>query len=73
MLGVPLVSTSKGCDGIEHRGSICVADTPEDFACQMLEGIFSLNPSQASEIVKEKYSLTSNKIVLKNIIVNLCN
>jgi glycosyltransferase involved in cell wall biosynthesis len=36
-LGVPIVSTSKGCEGIEHEGHIRVADSAPEFREALLE------------------------------------
>jgi len=58
---VPVVTTSKGAEGIDHGGSVHVADNPDQFAkavIHCLQNPESVYPCalQARSIVAEKYS-----------------
>jgi len=61
----PIVTTSKGCEGIEHEGTCVVANTPEAFK----EAIFSILNDEAAadslaararQVFDRRYSLQAN-------------
>jgi glycosyltransferase involved in cell wall biosynthesis len=59
--GVPVVSTTIGAWGVDHDGTVTIADTPEEFAkavahCLISPGAFSQQATKARQIVAEYYS-----------------
>jgi hypothetical protein len=69
-LRTQLLSTSKGAEGIEHEGSIVIADSPESFTkwlSDILNGEIDYT-HKAYYIFINKYSLEPNHIIFKNII-----
>jgi hypothetical protein len=69
-LRTQLISTTKGAEGIEHEGSIVIADTPESFAeklSEILAGKIDYT-EKAYKIFMDKYSSRPNCDVFKNII-----
>ena len=73
-LETPLVSTSKGAEGIDHRDSIFIADTPEEFINKMkfiLKNDVRDTTKKAHEIFMSKYSLSSAKERILKIFDNL--
>jgi len=70
-LKTQLVSTSVGAEGIEHNGSILVADDPIIFRESILNVIDGkMDTTQyAYNIFLEKYSFNANKNLLKTIIM----
>jgi polysaccharide biosynthesis protein PslH len=68
--GLPVVTTSKGCEGIEvvHREHLLIADSPDAFASEVLgllrnDGLRRSIIENARRLVEEKYSW--EKIVKK--------
>ncbi len=61
----PVVTTSKGCEGIEHEGNFIVADTPEGFRASILsiledaEGAYD-RAIAARRVFDRRYSLEAN-------------
>jgi hypothetical protein len=69
-LKTQIISTSKGAEGIEHEGSIVIADTPELFTellIEILNGKID-RTDKGYQIYKNKYSSVPNLVVFKNII-----
>jgi polysaccharide biosynthesis protein PslH len=62
-LGTQLVSTSKGAEGIEHEGSIKIADTPAEFRYELLKILDGKSDTtvKARDVFLHKYSITGNK------------
>jgi polysaccharide biosynthesis protein PslH len=72
-LRTQLLSTSKGAEGIEHEGSIVIADTPELFSkslTDILEGKIDTT-GKAYAIFMNKYSSVPNRAVFKKIIESI--
>lgn len=57
--GVPVVSTSLGAQGVEHEGSVAIADTPEQFCEAILQRL--LQPQEFAE-----QALRARKIIENN-------
>jgi hypothetical protein len=73
-LQTQLISTSKGAEGIEHEGSIIIADTPELFSKSLLE-IFEGKidyTGKAYTIFLNKYSSKPNCEIFRSIIKSIC-
>jgi hypothetical protein len=69
-LRTQLIATSKGAEGIEHEGSIVIADTPELFAgklSEILEGKIDYT-EKAHAVFINKYSSKPNSAVFEKII-----
>ncbi len=73
-LKTQLISTKHGAEGIEHKGSILIADKPADFQKQILRVLDDQvnNTGQAYEICKKHYSLEVIQSSLMNITRGLC-
>ena len=74
-LKTQLLSTSKGAEGIEHEGSIIIADTPEQFKQKLkdiLDGKID-ETKKAYDIFMKTYSLEPNVSIFKRIIKNYCS
>ena len=72
-LRTPVVSTTKGAEGIDHDGSILIADDPGEFRnmlIKILENKIDYS-EKAYNIFMEKYSLLPNIKALKKVIENL--
>jgi polysaccharide biosynthesis protein PslH len=69
-LKTPLISTSKGLEGIDHKGNCHIADNEVDFRNSILEILNSDNDKSelAYLIYKERYSLSSNLFTFDKII-----
>jgi len=74
-LRTQLISTTKGTEGIEHNGSVLIADTPDDFRNKIIEVIDNkINTvEEAYRIYEEKYSFEPNQLVLAERIKSLIN
>ena len=72
-LKTQLVSTSKGAEGIDHKGSILIADKPLDFREKLISVMKDdINTTEeAYNLFIEKYSLKPNAEILKELIYNL--
>jgi polysaccharide biosynthesis protein PslH len=72
-LRTQLISTTKGSEGIEHGGSVLIADTPEDFRNGITDVIDNkINTvEEAYRVYEEKYSFEPNQIVLSDKIKSL--
>ncbi|MBN1598292.1 MAG: glycosyltransferase family 4 protein [Bacteroidales bacterium] len=72
-LKTQLISTSQGAEGIEHNGSILIANNPESFKKMIMDVLENkLDKTQeAYNIFISKYSLTSSTKMLNQIIDNL--
>jgi glycosyltransferase involved in cell wall biosynthesis len=62
----PVVTTSKGCEGIAHEGTFWVADSPQAFKAAILDVLgddrrAALVSAQARAIFDEIYSLPANR------------
>jgi polysaccharide biosynthesis protein PslH len=69
-LKTQLISTSKGSEGIDHKNSILIADSPREFKdalLKVLDGHLDLT-EEAYRVFREKYSLEPNKEVFTEII-----
>jgi hypothetical protein len=69
-LKTQILSTTKGAEGIEHEGSIIIADTPESFKKQLIS-ILRNNTNytaKAFDIYKNKYSLEPNLQIFNKIL-----
>jgi glycosyltransferase involved in cell wall biosynthesis len=69
-LGTPVVSTSKGAEGINHEGSIKIADDAGSFK-KMVSDIVSMTAEEYSDLTKQlrsvfekRYSHQANKKIL---------
>lgn len=73
-LKTQIISTSKGAEGIDHEGSIIIADTAEDFSHKLLELLETKMDltQQAYEIFIKNYSSESNIQTLYAIYNKLC-
>lgn len=72
-LKTQLISTSKGAEGIEHHGSIVIADTPEDFKkaiINVLSGDTDFT-RQAYDVFKRVYELKPNQRIFESLLENL--
>ncbi|HYX05719.1 MAG TPA: glycosyltransferase [Bacteroidales bacterium] len=72
-LRTPIVSTTKGAEGIDHDGSIHIADNPEDFR-NLIINILDNEMNYTEKAFKkfiEKYSLLPNSQLFKKVIENL--
>ncbi len=72
-LKTQLLSTSRGAEGIEHDGSILIADEPLDFQQKILD-VFSLEVDttvQAYDVFMKKYSLAANSIIFQAMLEKL--
>jgi glycosyltransferase involved in cell wall biosynthesis len=72
-LKTQLLSTSKGAEGIEHEGSIIIADAPELFAerlSEILEGKIEYT-EKAYTVFLNKYSSKPNTSIFMNIVKNI--
>lgn len=69
-LKTQLISTTKGAEGIDHKNSIVLADTPAEFKHALLKFIDLKTDftEKAYEAFIEKYSLNSNRIIFARII-----
>lgn len=59
-LGVPVVSTSKGAEGLQHDGTVCVADDPDAFARRVVELLRSpalreTTTKRARQVIADRY------------------
>lgn len=68
-VSTPVVATSKGSEGIAHRGSICVADTPAAFRNAILELLHypdraAARSGVARAVYDREYSLPANAVRL---------
>jgi hypothetical protein len=72
-LKTQIISTSKGAEGINHNGSILIADNPRDFRNNILEVLDDKinTTNEAFHIFMNIYSLEPNKIIFKSIVKNL--
>ena len=72
-LRTQLISTTKGSEGIEHGGSVLIADTPEDFRNRITEVLDNkINTvDEAYRIYESKYSFEPNQVVLSERIKSL--
>ena len=72
-LRTQLISTTKGSEGIEHGGSVLIADTPEDFRNRIIEVIDNkINTvEEAYRVYENKYSFEPNQLVLSERIKSL--
>jgi polysaccharide biosynthesis protein PslH len=69
-LKTQILSTTKGAEGIDHEGSIIIADTPEFFKKQLISILHNNTDytARAFEIYKNKYSLEPNRQVFNKIL-----
>jgi len=69
-LRTQLLSTSKGAEGIEHEGSIAIADTPEGFAERLAEILEDKmdTTEKAYNVFMNIYSSKPNRAIFKSII-----
>lgn len=74
-LKTQLLSTSKGAEGIEHEGSIAIADDTVAFIHLLDEILLGKidNTEKAYSLFLEKYSSQPNKATLKNIVQHICS
>jgi Glycosyl transferases group 1 len=72
-LRTQLISTSKGSEGIEHGGSVLIADTPEDFRNRIIDVIDNkINTvEEAYRVFEKKYSFEPNQVMLSDKITSL--
>jgi hypothetical protein len=72
-LRTQLISTTKGSEGIEHGGSVLIADTPEDFRNRIIEVINNkINTvEEAYRVYEDKYSFEPNQMILSERIKSL--
>lgn len=72
-LKTQLISTSKGSEGIEHGGSVIIADTANDFRNRILDVLDNKidTVEEAYRIFEEKYSFEPNQDTLSKLIINL--
>jgi glycosyltransferase involved in cell wall biosynthesis len=71
-LKTQLISTTKGCEGIEHESSIVTADTASDFRQRILDVISGKldTVQEAYRVYESKYSLKPNQRILLRLITN---
>jgi hypothetical protein len=69
-LKTQLISTSKGAEGIEHKGSIIIADSPAAFRKSIIDVIETGMDytAKAYESFAKKYSLESNRQIFAGIL-----
>lgn len=67
-----IVSTTVGVEGIDHNGSILLADNPEEFKASLIKILKNEihNEDYAYSIFMKEYSSKANTLKLKNIITN---
>ncbi len=72
-LKTQLVSTTKGCEGIDHNGGILTADTAAEFRQRILDVLAGrLNTVEAAyEAFEKKYDLKPNQVILADLIKNI--
>lgn len=72
-LKTQLISTTKGSEGIEHNGSILIADTSPDFRKKVMDVLDNKADTveAAYQIFLEKYSFEPNQLILSNLIKKL--
>lgn len=61
--GTIVVSTTKGAEGIDHKGSVWIADDPKQFRSLLINALASedeLKTENAYKIVQNQYSFESN-------------
>ncbi len=69
----PVVTTSKGCEGIEHGGAFRVADTPADFKAAILDLLDdpaegARRAADARATFDRQFSLAANAAVIGNVL-----
>jgi glycosyltransferase involved in cell wall biosynthesis len=69
----PVVTTSKGCEGIAHEGTFSVADSPRDFKAAILDVLADdrgavPRSARARAIFDKRYSLPANKTGLDQVL-----
>lgn len=74
-LKTPVISTTKGAEGIEHENSIIIADQPSDFKKEILNVIqgndadsYKTLTEKAYQIASGKYSFETNRIKIDKIL-----
>jgi hypothetical protein len=69
-LRTQLISTSKGSEGIDHDGSVIIADTSDDFRNRIIDVLDNkINTVEdAYQVFEKKYSFENNQIVLSDLI-----
>ena len=74
-LKTPIISTSIGVEGIDHDGTIVIANSAEEFKKALLDvcAYGSDKAAKAYQIFLKKYSSLSNTEALKKIIVSTIN
>ena len=72
-LKTQVVSTSRGAEGIEHEGSILIADKPERFRIMILEVLdHKLDTTgRAFEVFRDKYSLSAGMKIFQSMVSEL--
>ncbi len=72
-LKTQLVSTSKGAEGIDHDGSIIIADDPDEFRDKLMLVLQNKLDTTEDAYLKfmETYSMKPNSELLKEVIENL--
>jgi hypothetical protein len=72
-LNTQLVSTSQGAEGIEHNGSICIADNAKDFKNSILNILDNqeYTTKAAYDVFLSQYSLSANAKIFEKIIQDL--
>lgn len=78
-LGRPVVTTAKGCEGLEvvHRKHLLVADDPKEFAECVIEVLktphqFDEMVLAARKLVEEKYSFAALAVLLQKALADGC-
>ena len=74
-MGIPVVSTSLGCEGlaVEHEKNILIADTPEDFSRQTLrliedKELWQKISQNARELIVNRYRWDINAGILEEVL-----
>ncbi|HYX07028.1 MAG TPA: glycosyltransferase [Bacteroidales bacterium] len=72
-LKTQIISTSMGAEGIDHRGSILIADAPVDFRNEILDVLDKKKDTteRAWEIFMDKYSFSSNHKVFRTMLTDM--
>jgi glycosyltransferase involved in cell wall biosynthesis len=77
-LKTPVISTSRGVEGIDHEGSVIIADSPGDFKKEILkitegssETYYETLTGKALDVVVRTYSLAVNRERIENMVKDL--